>query len=95
MTDTLTHLSTLRRPPLLVEAARIGLTEYRREPALRRHLGIRCSPTDGRALGALMEIEREHDDRRRRGDAGYSPARHVEVMIAVMGEARLMRAARR
>jgi len=92
MTDPLSMLNQLRRPPLLIEAARLGLADYRRETALRRHLGILRPPTGAAALLALIEIEAEIDRERRCGGAGYSPARHVDVLIAMMAEARLMRA---
>lgn len=92
MTDLLSMLNQLRRPRILIEAARFGLAEYRRETALRRLLGDARLPGNGAALAALMEIEDTLDEQRRRHDAGYSATRHVDVMIAIMGEARLMRA---
>lgn len=95
MTDILSKLNRLRRPPILIEAARLGLPDYRRDVALRRHLGHDSPPVCGAALMALMQIEEEIDARRRHANAGYSPARHVDVLIAMMGEARLMRAALR
>jgi len=95
MTDLLTLLDRRRRPPLLIRAARIGVTDYRRETALRRHLNGARPPGHDAALGALMEIEEEQEQARRTRAAGYSPARHVDVLIAVMGEARLLRAAHR
>ena len=92
MTNPLSMLNQLRRPPLLIEAARLGLADYHREMALRRHLDIMRPPSVAAALLALIEIEAEIDRERRCGGAGYSPARHVDVLIAMMGEARLMRA---
>lgn len=92
MTHTLNLLETLRRPRLLIRAARIGLMDYRREAALRRLLGFGHPAANDAALEALMEVEAEMDAQRRARDAAYSPARHVDVMIAVMGEARLLRA---
>ena len=94
MTDLLTLLNQLRRPKILIQAARFGMIEYRREASLRRLLSATQLPGNGAALAALMEIEGELEDQRRIDDASYSPARHVEVMIAIMGEARFLRAAR-
>lgn len=94
MTDLLTMLNQLRRPSILIQAARIGMMEYCRETALRRHLGCVRLPGNGAALSALMEIESALDEERRQNGAGYSAARHVDVMIAIMGEARLLRASR-
>jgi len=37
-----------------------------------------------------MELERIQDDLRRAGDAGYSLTRHLDILIAMIGEARLL-----
>ena len=92
MKDVLSTLATLRRPRLLIRAARIGVLEYRRESDLRRHLGFGNLPKGGQALMQLIEMEAEINDSRKTNNAGYSPARHVDILIAMMGEARLLRA---
>lgn len=92
MTDLLSMLDRLRRPRLLIRAAREGLEEYRRTPHLRRVLGQSRPPVSGEALVRLLEIEDQIDSQRRAGDAGYSLVAHVDVMIAVMAEAQLLRA---
>lgn len=94
MKDILSLVSDLRRPRLLIRAARIGAQEYRRDPHLHRILGYGNLPRSGEALMQLLMIEGELDEKRRGGDAGYSVSRHVEVLSAMMGEARLLRAAR-
>lgn len=93
MQDMLDLLTTLRRPHLLIRAARIGAQDYRRGTHLRRHLGYGPLPQSAPALHQLVEIEAALDQQRRRSDAGYSPVRHVEILIAMMGEARILRAA--
>ncbi|MBP0481886.1 DUF6477 family protein [Sagittula salina] len=95
MKDVLGLLEDLRRPRLLISAARIGAQEYRRSPCLRRVLGHATLPRPGQALMSLMEIEAELDERRRGQDATYAVSRHVEVLTAMMGEARLLREAAR
>lgn len=95
MQDILTTLDALKRPSLLIRAARIGMTDYRREVHLRRYLGEARLPRSGEALLRLMELESELDERRRSQAAGYSPVRHVDILIAMMGEARILRAAHR
>ena len=47
---------------------------------------------DDRGRLHLLEIEQDLNDLRIAGAADYSVARHVEVMISLMGEARLLRA---
>lgn len=93
MKDMLALLNTLRRPRLLIRAARIGAQDYRRGAHLRRHLGYGPLPKSPAALRQLAEIEAALDEQRRLQDAGYSPTRHVEILIAMMGEARILRAA--
>lgn len=89
MQDRRTRLKALRRPALLVRAARHGQADYRRAQHLPRLLGYGALPAPGAALAALMEMEETHEARRREDDAAWSAARHVEVLIALMAEARL------
>ncbi|MGR3454672.1 DUF6477 family protein [Pseudooceanicola sp.] len=94
MQDVLTRLTALRRPALLMRAARFGAAEYRRERTLRRHFVFGPLPGPTEALVRLLEIEGWQEDCRRTGDAAYSIQRHVDTMIAVLGEARLAAEAR-
>jgi hypothetical protein len=95
MTDPFTRLAALRRPRLLLQAARHGLREYRRERRLRRLLPGTIMPgtalpDEGAAVAPLLEVEAQLEEARRARDAGYSPARHVEVLIALVAEARAL-----
>lgn len=92
MNDILHRLDGLRRPRLLIRTARIGAEDYRRDIHLPRLLGHGGLPRNAPALERLMDMEAGLDLSRRDGEAGYSTIRHVEVMIAMMGEARLLRA---
>ncbi|MCT4553785.1 MAG: DUF6477 family protein [Pelagimonas sp.] len=94
MKDVLGLLNDLRRPRLLIRAARIGAQDYRRDAQLHRLLGYGGLPRHGAALMRLMELEGEQNERRKSADAGYSVARHVELLVAMMGEARLLRETR-
>ncbi len=93
MQDLMSMLNALRRPQLLIRAARIGAQDYRRDRHLQRLLGYGTLPRPAAAILRLMEIERMLNDQRREDDAGYSLPRHVDVLIALMGEAQLLRAA--
>ena len=94
MTDLLTMLARLKRPKTLIRAARIGMRDYRRSITLKRLLGFGPPTETTPILFALMELEAEMNAEREVNAAGYSPLRHVEVMIALMSEADLLRAAR-
>ncbi|MBV2361132.1 hypothetical protein KUH32_15315 [Thalassococcus sp. CAU 1522] len=95
MRDILGLLAHLRRPRLLIRAARIGAVNYRRDTHLHRLLGYSSLPRSGAALMRLIEVEADLDEKRRNDDAGYSVSRHVEVLMAMMGEAQLLRNAPR
>ncbi|GAA4217378.1 hypothetical protein GGQ68_003150 [Sagittula marina] len=90
MKDLLGILNDLRRPKLLIRAARIGVQDYRRSSCLNRILGQGQTPRPGEAVMRLIEIEADIDEQRRTADASYSVTRHVEVLTAMMGEARLL-----
>lgn len=94
MSDPITLLNSLRRPALLIRAARFGLTEYRRERDLVRLTQQSSLPSPGRALGLLISEEERLEGTRCAGDAGYSVVRHIEILIAMMAEARLLPRAR-
>lgn len=90
MTDFRAFLNDLRRPRLLIRAARLGLADYRRDRDLRRLVGLVAPASPDRALPALIAAEAALERTRCEGEAGYSIARHIELLIAMMGEARLL-----
>ena len=89
MLDLQSLVRKLVRPQLLVRAARFGLDDYRRGHALRRLLGEDDALRPGEALMQLIDVEREMDEKRLAKAADYSIARHIELLTALMGEARL------
>ena len=88
MTDFRALLADLHRPQLLIRAARCGLAEYRRDRDLRRLLNAQPSPD--RAVRQLLNEEEALETTRKAGEAGYSVARHIDVLIALMAEVRLL-----
>lgn len=89
MTDAMTRLARLRRPSLLIRAARIGLADYNRDRDLKRLTRSPTPPAPRAAFERLFADEARLDQDRRNGRAGYSPTRHVDVLIALLAEARL------
>ena len=87
MTDFRAILSNLSRPRLLVRAARHGIDDYRRDRDLRR-LTDQARPES--ALPRLVEQEEHLEATRLAGDASYSVSRHIEVLIALMAEVRML-----
>lgn len=90
MTDIQSFLAALRRPKLLVRAARFGLEDYNRDRDLKRLMHLPAAPSPRIAVDRLIEEEARMEDVRKAGAAAYSAARHVEVLIALMAEARLL-----
>jgi len=94
MQDILSMLNSLHRPRLLIRAARAGAQDYNRNRHLQRLLGYGVLPRTGQALLRLMGLERELNEKRKEDDAGYSLPRHLDILIAIVGEAQLLRAMR-
>ncbi|WP_294227067.1 DUF6477 family protein [uncultured Shimia sp.] len=92
MQDILAKLDRLNRPRLLVRAAKAGATEYARDQDLRRHISHRNLPQYSEALSYLYELENTVDQQRRNGSAAYSIVKHIDLLIAMLGEAQLLRA---
>ncbi len=92
MEDILTRVSRINRPKLLVRTARHGIEHYNRVLHLRRLLKTETPPSPGRALTRLLELEALANEQRLAKRAEYSVARHVELLVALMCEARIMKA---
>lgn len=92
MTDLMSMLKTLHRPRLLIRAARFGMADYSRKRDLQKLLRSTSMPSPAQAVAKLMSEETFLEDKRTTGDASYSITRHVSVLIALMGEVRLMQA---
>ncbi len=84
-------LETLNRPRLLIRAARLGLKDYCRNRHLPAMLGFGGCRIGARTLNALIELEAEANALRLEQHATYSVRRHIELLVALMAEARLLR----
>lgn len=87
MQQIASSFSALKRPRMLVRAARAGLKAYRREthlPRLLRSAGLSASAE--RPLARLCAAEEECEAARRARDASYSAVLHVGLLIAVLAE---------
>lgn len=88
MTDFRAILANLRRPRLLIRAARFGLEDYRRDRDLRRILPASL-PVEA-TVSQLLQEEARLETIRVAGAQDYPMARHIEVLIALMAEVRLL-----
>lgn len=89
MTDLASVLNALRRPKILIRAARCGVADYRRERDLKRILRQPKAAPD-QAIGSLLAEEDRLEAIRAAGEATYSIQRHVAVLTAILAEARLL-----
>ncbi|MGB3554219.1 MAG: DUF6477 family protein [Jannaschia sp.] len=87
------ELNGLKRPGLLVDAASHGTIQYQRRRDLRRMLRAAIPPTPRAALEKLLPIEADLEKRRRDRATTYSFPRHVDILVALMAEARAFTAA--
>ena len=85
MIDTFAVLETIRRPRLLMQAARFGMNGYRRGRDLRRLIG--GEPDGDHAITQLIAAEGKAEETRVAGVADYSAARHVALLSALIAEA--------
>ncbi len=90
MTDMIQLLNNLRRPRLLIRAARFGMADYKRERDLKRLIREPATPSVEKALSKLISEEALLEETRTSGDMSYSVTRHVDILIALMAEARLL-----
>ncbi len=95
MMDVLGMIGALERPKLLVNAARHGVDEYDRERHLRRVLRAEHLPRPAEAIVRLLDLESAMNAQCVAKQAEYGIARHLDLLIALMGEARIVRATSR
>ncbi|MEM8789463.1 MAG: DUF6477 family protein [Pseudomonadota bacterium] len=90
MSDLHAALSALKRPRLLVGAARKGLLFYRRDRDLKAALR---GSAPGPVADRLLETEARLEEIRQAGTAGYSVSDHIAVLTALIAEAATARRA--
>jgi len=90
MLDIHSLLKNLKRPKLLVQAARFGLDEYRREVDLLRTLEITTLPRPVEGILQLIDLENELNEQRETKRSDYDMARHINAVTAIMAEQRLL-----
>ena len=90
MTDIMGVLSNLRRPKLLVRAARHGMMDYDRKRDLRRIAGSAPVNNANALIAHLVDQEDQIETTRQSGCATYSIVKHIEILVALMYECRLL-----
>lgn len=90
MTELAPMLNALRRPKILIRAARAGVVDYRRDRDLKRLFRAAKGAAPQPAIGTLLAEENRLEATRTAGEATYSIQRHVAVLTAIIAEARLL-----
>jgi Family of unknown function (DUF6477) len=94
MNDFAAILDTLRRPRILIRAARAGVTDDRRERDLKRLLRNPKATAPHQTMAPLLAEETRLEQTRTAGEASYSIHRHIAVLTAIIAEARILTAPR-
>jgi len=84
MTKVSADIINIRRPKILVQAARICAKGYRRETMLPRLLGASAA----RVIDVLRAQEEGLEDERQARICTYSAQVHVEVLSALLAESK-------
>lgn len=88
MIELAATLTELRRPKILIRAARAGVTEYRRERDLKRLVRDAKGLAPNEPIAPLLAEENRLEEHRTTGGATYNIQRHVAVLTAILAEAR-------
>lgn len=75
-----------RRPRLLVQAARAGLSSWNRKRDMRRLFKSDEIPLPGHTLPRLHAEEQRLDMARRGSEADYDVQRHILLLVAIIAE---------
>lgn len=89
MTNPISKLNSLKRPKILISAARLGLANYDRDADLRFIVKTGGTPGHDAAIESLLTRESALEDGRKEGRAGYSVQEHIRVLTALFAEVRL------
>lgn len=90
MTDFAVTLTDLRRPKILIRAARAGVPDYRRDRDLKRLVRDPKGMAPKNPMLPLLAEEHRLESNRTNGGATYNIQRHVAVLTAIIAEARLL-----
>ncbi len=90
MSNINSALQTVRRPRILIRAARAGVVDYRRERDLKRLLRTTKSAVWHGVIDKLLAEENHLESTRTSGEGSYNLQRHVALLTAIIAEARLV-----
>ena len=80
------RLSNLKRPKIIIKAAKIASQTYRRSRDLSRVLGYSHPALNSSIHQQLFDLEHSINQKRCLGDASYDLKTHVQVLSALLAE---------
>ena len=86
MSEFHSKLSTIKRPKILIKAAKIASRTYLRSRDLSGVLGYSHPTTDRSIRQQLFDLESSINQKRRLEDASYDLKTHVQVLSALLAE---------
>ena len=92
LADLIEETFPMSRPKILVTTARLGARRYRRQRDLPGAVPGLLAQPDAAILPKLVEAEARCEEARRAGSVAYRPARHVQVLAALLAETRMTQA---
>lgn len=87
MREISNSLLHLKRPNILVRAARVALNNFQRDATLTRIFGYVPAGPSQDLISDLIEREGQINTQRKSGDVTYNIARHITVLTALISEA--------
>lgn len=84
-------LSRIKRPAILLRAARVALDQHNHRNAIFRLFGEVPPIGSDDLFALLLEQEEYMNTQRKTGEANYSIARHILVLTALLHECRSSR----
>ena len=79
-------LPKIKRPRILIKAAKIGLKHYEREKGLEQLLRLNKGAKPESVVEKLVAAEATINEQRVNGGASYSLDRHINLLTALLNE---------
>lgn len=86
--NTIEETFPMSRPKILVTSAQFGARRYRRARDLPGAIPGLLARADAQILPELVAAEQRCEEERRARSAAYRPGRHVQILAALLAEAR-------
>lgn len=87
MTKAIATLSNIKRPKLIIRAARSGTSQYQRSRFIKQYPSLSPKHSSETFLNRLLIEENEINQSRHNDDPAYNVRKHIAVLTAILAEA--------